>query len=349
MKTAVVILNWNTEHYLRAFLPALVSSCPSGSEVIVADSGSSDGSLDWVKSEFPGLRTIALGDNFGFTGGYNRALAQIDAEYYVLINSDVEVSAGWLAPLVAYMDSHPECGVCGPKLHALMPVSGGGFERSKRFEYAGAAGGLLDCFGYPFCRGRVLSRLEEDCGQWDSRNEVLWVSGACMLTRSSLWKSLGGLDERFFAHMEEIDYCWRAQRMGCSVAVVPESTVWHVGGGTLPNDSPFKLELNYRNNLLLLDNNLHSTVGLTRARMIICVRYILEFASAVVYLLGGHPECCKAVFKAHKAYRSLRAGAHPAVSTKAEVKGYWKICIILQSLLRGGGVFKYLKRYEDSH
>lgn len=349
MKSAVVILNWNTERYLRAFLPALVSSCPADSEVIVADSGSSDGSLDWVASEFPGLRTIALGANFGFTGGYNRALALIDAEYYVLINSDVEVSPGWLEPLVAYMDSHPECGVCGPKLHALLPAGDGGFERSNRFEYAGAAGGLIDCFGYPFCRGRVLSRLEEDHGQWDSRNEVMWVSGACMVTRSSLWRSLDGLDDRFFAHMEEIDYCWRAQRLGYSVAVVPESTVWHVGGGTLSNDSPFKLELNYRNNLLLLDNNLPSTVGAARARVIICLRFILDCASALVYLLSGSLKRCKAVFKAHKAYRSLRRRGGADSNARAQVKGYWKICIILQSLLRGGGVFKYLKRYEDSH
>lgn len=349
MKTAVVILNWNTERYLRAFLPALLASCPRDAEVIVADSGSTDGSLEYLTREFPKLRTIALGDNYGFTGGYNRALAQIEAEYYLLINSDVEVAAGWLEPLVEYMDTHPECGVCAPKLHGLLESADGRFERSSRFEYAGAAGGRLDRFGYPFCRGRVLQRVEEDEGQYDKTSGLLWVSGACMLTRSSLWHELGGFDDRFFAHMEEIDYCWRAQLSGWTVAVVPESVVWHLGGGTLAPKSPWKLELNHRNNLLLLENNLGATIGPGRARLLIVFRLMLDCASALVYLFSGRPADFRAVLRAHRGYLQLRGKSVPATKKTAGVKGYTRISIILQCFLRGDGIFRYLRRYEDSH
>ncbi|MBR5906016.1 MAG: glycosyltransferase family 2 protein [Bacteroidales bacterium] len=347
MKTAVVILNWNTERYLQAFLPELVASCPPDAEVIVADSGSDDGSLEFLAREFPGLRTIPLGANYGFTGGYNRALAQVEADYFLLINSDIQVAPGWLEPLVAYMDAHPECGVCGPKLHALVQGADGSYERLNRFEYAGAAGGRMDRLGYPFCRGRVLRKTEEDEGQYDCPADLLWVSGACLLTRSSLWRELGGLDDRFFAHMEEIDYCWRAQLRGWQVAVVPESTVWHLGGGTLVPKSPWKLELNHRNNLLLLENNLPATVGCCAARFRICLRLLLDWASAFVYLLSGRPADFRAVVRAHRGYRQLRRPS--AVSGRAEVKGYYNILLILQSLLHGGGIFRYLRRYEDSH
>ena len=348
MKTAVVILNWNTERFLKAFLPSLVASCPDDAQVIVADNGSTDGSLEYVHKAFPGMPTIPLGANYGFTGGYNRALERIDAEYFLLINSDIEVAPGWLEPLVEYMDSHPGCGVCGPKLHAL-DEKDGRWERTDRFEYAGAAGGRIDLFGYPFCRGRVMSRAETDRGQYDSPSGIMWISGACLMTRASLWRKLGGLDERFFAHMEEIDYCWRAQRLGFGVALVPQSTVWHLGGGTLSPDSPFKLELNHRNDLLLLENNLPATVGAIKARGIIWARLMLDTASAFVYLLQGKPAAFSAVFRAHKGYRRLRKSAGPQAEGSAKVAGYWKKCIILQCLLRGDGIFEYLKRYEDSH
>ncbi len=349
MKTAVVILNWNTKRYLEAFLPGLVASCPPDAGVVVADNGSDDGSLEYVAEAFPQVATIPLGSNFGFTGGYNRALAQVDAEYFLLVNSDIDVSPGWLEPLVEYMDSHPECGACGPKLHALVQAEDGSYERLSRFEYAGAGGGYLDRFGYPFCRGRVLRRTEEDSGQYDGPAPLMWVSGACLLTRASLWRRLGGLDDRFFAHMEEIDYCWRAQRLGFTVAVVPQSTVWHLGGGTLVPKSPWKLELNHRNNLLLLENNLPATVGPVKARMRICFRMLLDIASACVYLLSGRPADFRAVVKAHRGFRRLRREAPAGVNGSAKVEGYWKINIILQSLFRGGGIFSYIRRYEDSH
>ena len=349
MRTAVVILNWNTKDYLRAFLPPLLESCPQDASVIVADNGSADGSLELLASAFPQVRTIPIGENLGFTGGYNKALAQVEAEYFVLINSDILVSPGWLEPLVAYMDAHPECGVCGPKLHALVGSEQEGYSRLDRFEYAGAAGGRLDFFGFPFCRGRVLQRTEQDEGQYDTPQDVLWVSGACMLTRSSLWRQLGGFDPRFFAHMEEIDYCWRAALAGYAVSVVPGSCVWHLGGGTLKPDSPFKLELNYRNNLLLLENNLPSTVGGFRARVRILFRRLLDWVTAIVYQFTGKPDYARAVARGHRGYRSLRQKDAYSRSGRANISGYWKVCVILQNLLRGAGIFSYLRSYEDSH
>ena len=257
MKTAVVILNWNTEGFLREFLPGLLRSVKSveGAEVIVADNASTDGSLKVMKEEFPGVRTIALEKNFGFTGGYNKAFEQIEADLFVLINSDIEVTEGWLEPLVEWMEENPECGACAPKLHS--------WQEKEKFEYAGAAGGYIDLFGYPFCRGRVMKRLETDHGQYDSPADVFWATGACLMVRSSIYRELGGLDDRFFAHMEEIDLCWRMQLAGYKVTVVPESMVYHVGGGTLPATSPFKLYLNFRNNRMMLENNLAKTFALS--------------------------------------------------------------------------------------
>lgn len=300
LKTAVVILNYNTRDYLRQFLPGLIESCKGlDAEVIVADNASADGSAEMMKAEFPEVRLITLQENFGFTGGYNRALQMIEAEYYVLINSDVEVPSHWLKALQDWMDAHPECGACGPKLLS--------FKERDTFEYAGAAGGLIDRFGYPFCRGRIMQKLEKDHGQYDSPTDVLWCSGACLMVRSSVWKALGGLDDRFFAHMEEIDLCWRMQLRGWKVTVVPESYVYHIGGGTLSNESPFKLRLNFRNNLLTLENNLPSTLGSRfRARVRILARMCLDGLSAMTYLLTGKWSFFKAVVQAHREYRKMR-------------------------------------------
>ncbi len=300
LKTAVVILNYNTRNYLRQFLPGLIESCKGlDAEVIVADNASSDGSAQMMKEEFPEVRLITLTENFGFTGGYNRALRQVEAEYYVLINSDVEVPSHWLGRLQDWMDTHPECGACGPKFLS--------FKERDTFEYAGAAGGLIDSFGYPFCRGRIMQKLEKDHGQYDSPTDVLWCSGACLMVRSSVWKALGGLDDRFFAHMEEIDLCWRMQLRGWKVTVVPESYVYHIGGGTLSNNSPFKLRLNFRNNLLLLENNLPATLGSRfRTRVRILARMCLDGLSAMTYLMTGKWSFFKAVVQAHKEYRKMR-------------------------------------------
>lgn len=300
MKTAVVILNYNTRNYLEQFLPGLLASCEGqDAQVFVADNASADDSVPFLQAHFPQVPLILLENNYGFTGGYNRALEMIEADYYVLINSDIEVPEGWLKPLTDWMDSHPQCGACGPKLLS--------WRQRDIFEYAGAAGGLIDRYGYPFCRGRIMQKVEKDHGQYDSPQNVLWVSGSCLVVRSSVWKALGGLDERFFAHMEEIDLCWRMQLRGWKVTVVPASAVYHIGGGTLRNESPFKLFLNYRNNLLLLENNLPSTLhSRWKARLRIHVRMFLDGLSALVYLCKGQGTFFTAVVRAHRDYRKLR-------------------------------------------
>lgn len=300
MKTAVVILNYNTRNYLEQFLPGLLASCEGlDAQVIVSDNASADSSAQFMQSHFPEIPLIVLEKNYGFTGGYNRALQMIEADYYVLINSDIEVPKGWLGPLVEWMDSHPECGACGPKLLS--------WHQRDTFEYAGAAGGLLDRYGYPFCRGRIMQKVEKDHGQYDQPADVLWCSGACLMVRSSVWKALGGLDERFFAHMEEIDLCWRMQLRGWKVTMVPSSYVYHIGGGTLPNESPFKLRLNFRNNLLMLENNLPATLGSRfKTRIRILTRMCLDGLSALVYLLKGKWSFFRAVIQAHLEYRRLR-------------------------------------------
>ena len=372
MKTAVVILNWNTEGFLRDFLPGLVRSVTKvdGAEVVVADNASTDGSLNVMKEEFPQVRTIAFDKNHGFTGGYNRAFkalcgtpeapAKDTPEYFLLINSDIEVTEDWLRPLVDWMDSHPQCGACAPKLHSWQ-------ERGK-FEYAGAAGGYLDRFGFPFCRGRIMGRLEEDNGQYDEPQDVFWATGACLMVRSEVYRRLGGLDERFFAHMEEIDLCWRMQLEGWSVTVVPESVVYHVGGGTLPATSPFKLFLNFRNNLLMLDNNLAKTYalrlhkqglaaekaarkGARRAAWKIFRRRCIDGCAAAAYLLTFRWDCLKAVLKAGKGYRKLRKGSGTedicrylqTYGTKAGVKGFYGRSIVLASMFKGRKVFESAK------
>lgn len=319
MKTAVVILNWNTKEFLEKFLPPLIESTEGlDAEVIVADSASTDASMEMMSEKFPKIRQIRLEKNYGFTGGYNRALSLVDAEYYVLINSDIEVPKNWLSPLIEWMDTHPECGACGPKLHSW-------YDRDM-FEYAGAAGGYLDRYGYPFCRGRVMSKIEKDTGQYDIPANVLWVSGACLMVRSSLWNSLGGLDDRFFAHMEEIDLCWRIQLSGFKVTVVPSSVVYHIGGGTLPKKSPYKLFLNYRNNLLMLENNLPKTIGRKRARRRILTRMILDGMSGIVYLITGKWESFKAVVKAHREYRKLRRRTDEDAHANIDgLVNYWMI------------------------
>ncbi len=394
MKTAVVILNWNTEGFLREFLPGLVQSAERlneaktalneravadaekvpednpgrKTEVIVADNASTDGSLKVLKEEFSDIRTIVFNENKGFTGGYNSAFEELyktdRPEYFVLINSDIEVTENWLEPLVRWMDSHPECGACAPKLHS--------YQEREKFEYAGAAGGYIDKFGYPFCRGRILKRLETDKGQYDQPEDVFWATGACLMVRSSVYQELGGLDERFFAHMEEIDLCWRMQLLGYKVTVVPESVVYHVGGGTLPANSPFKLKLNYRNNLLMLTNNLAKTFALRlykkgvpaekaarkgqrQAECRIFQRKCLDGLSAAVYLLTGKTEYFKAVLKAHKEYSRLKGSAPQTedikkylvtYGTKSSVTGIYSKWIILQSILNGKEIFESINK-ED--
>ncbi|MCR5003788.1 MAG: glycosyltransferase family 2 protein [Bacteroidales bacterium] len=308
MTTAVVILNWNTKQYLLKFLPGLLKSVKGlDAEVFVVDSNSNDGSMEMMAEKFPEVKTVKLDKNYGFTGGYIRAYEAIKMfkpKYFLLLNSDIEVKNGWLKPLVAHMEANPQCGACAPKLHSWYDKNW--------FEYAGAAGGLMDSLGYPFCRGRILSSIDQDLGQYDTVEKVLWGTGAALMVRSSVWEEMGGLDDRFFAHMEEIDLCWRMQLAGWTVEIVPTSTVWHLGGGTLPKESPWKLQLNYRNNRLLLKKNLAKTLalrelhrgadtkeaarlGVMKAKGRMALRNVLDYGAALAFLVLFKVAWAKAV------------------------------------------------------
>lgn len=292
-KVAIVILNWNGEKMLREYLPSVVNfSSGKGVTVYVADNASTDGSMDMLASAFPQVRTIRLEKNWGFAEGYNKALAQIDAELYVLLNSDVEVTHHWLTPLVEYMDSHADVAFCQPKLLSKI--------NKESFEYAGAAGGFLDKYGYPFCRGRIFDTVEEDNGQYDYTQKVLWATGACLMIRADDYWRAGGLDGRFFAHNEEIDLCWRLNILGRTGVCVTDSVAYHLGGGTLPKGNPMKTYLNFRNNLTMLYKNLSEK----ELHKVMRMRWFLDWLAAFqMLLLGGSWGDFKAVAKARRDFK----------------------------------------------
>lgn len=302
MKTAIIILNWNGRPMLERFLPSVTACCPQDAEVIIADNGSTDDSIDFLKNNYPSLRLIQMDKNYGFAEGYNRAIAQIDAEYYVLLNDDVEVTPGWVDAVVAMMDADRTIAIAQPKL--LM------FDQKDTFEYAGGAGGFIDSYGYPFCRGRIFSTMEKDHGQYDDRREIFWASGAAMFVRASVWREIGGLDGDFFAHMEEIDFCWRTKNRGYKVMFCPDAVIYHVGGGTLPKSSPLKTLLNFRNNLSMLYKNLPNE----RLRRVLAVRMVLDWVAAVSFLFQGKGAEFIAVIKAHSEYRKWK----PSLQTKRD-------------------------------
>ncbi len=296
LKAAVVILNWNGEHFLRTFLPGVVRNTTApGIEVVVADNGSTDRSIPFLKENFPDLKILEFEKNYGFAEGYNKALSELQAEYFVLLNSDVEVTEGWIHPLIAAMDSDKLIASAMPKIRAR--------ELDGYFEYAGAAGGFIDASGYPFCRGRIFDSLEIDYGQYDTPMEVFWTTGACMMVRGPLYKIVGGLDPFFFAHFEEIDLCWRLKNRGYKHICVPSSTVYHVGGGTLPSTNPHKTYLNFRNSLFMLYKNLPGDVlGKTIFR-----RLLLDGLSALRFLLAGKFRDIWSILSAHASfYRHFR-------------------------------------------
>ncbi len=297
MKVKIVILNWNGREHLARFLPSVLAHSPKGS-VVVADNGSQDDSVAWLRNHHPEVELILLEENHGYAGGYNLALERVEADLFVLLNSDVEVPPHWLDPLVRRMEEDPQIAALSPKIRA--------FDRPDHFEYAGAAGGFIDWFGYPFCRGRILGTIEIDRGQYDDSREVFWASGACMVVRAELFRQLGGFDADFFAHMEEIDFCWRARLAGYKIVAETGSEVFHLGGGTLPNNSPRKLYLNYRNNLSMLYKNL-SRVGLWT---VLLMRGFLDTLSALIFLLQGRADFFKVVVLAHvdfhRSHRKLR-------------------------------------------
>ncbi len=287
MSTAVVILNWNGVEHLRQFLPSVMQNTPAEVRIVVADNGSTDASLAFVEQYYPDVEIVRLDRNYGFAEGYNRALKEVEADYYLLLNSDVEVTPQWIEPLVAMLDADEKVAAVAPKLLA--------YTDRARFEYAGAAGGFIDFLGYPFCRGRILSTTEQDCGQYDTPREVFWASGAAFCCRADIFHSLGGFDGDFFAHMEEIDLCWRMQLAGYKVMCEPRSVVYHLGGGTLPNESPHKLYLNYRNNLSML----FKCAPAWQRCVVAVARPAADMLSALIYLLKGQTSLFSATIRAY--------------------------------------------------
>ena len=291
-KIAIVILNWNGRKMLEQYLPSVLKYSLEEAVVVVADNGSSDDSLAFLAEYSPDVHTIVLEENYGFAEGYNRALQQVEADYFVLLNSDVEVTENWLKPLVEYMDSHAEVAACQPKLLS--------WTDKNKFEYAGAAGGFIDRYGYPYCRGRIFDKVEDDEGQYDSPMFVHWATGACLMIRSRDYWQAGGLDGRFFAHQEEIDLCWRLRLMGRKIACLPDSVVFHLGGGTLPKGNPRKTFLNFRNNLTML----YKCLPDKELRRVMRLRWWLDYLAAWQTLVfGGNWADFKAIFKARRAFK----------------------------------------------
>ncbi len=295
-KLSVIILNWNGERLLRRFLPSVVDNTAGEDvEVIVADNGSSDSSLMVLADEFPGVRVIAFDKNYGFAEGYNRAIEQVDTEFVTLLNSDVETPPGWWLPILRFMEEHPEVGACQPKIMSCRDKT--------MFEYAGAAGGLLDRLGYPYCRGRLLDRIEKDSGQYDSAPaDVAWASGAALTVRRDAYLTAGGLDSDFFAHMEEIDLCCRMWNAGWRVCVVPCSRVYHLGGASLAQGNPQKTYLNFRNNLLLLHKNLPEK----RGKKVLFRRRLMDSLAFFMYMAKFDFSNARAILKAHSDFRKMR-------------------------------------------
>ena len=293
-KVAIVILNWNGAALMERFLPSVVYYSPEEmAEVVVADNGSTDDSLALLAGKFPSVRVVRFDRNYGFAEGYNRALQQIDTPYAVLLNSDVEVTPGWLEAPLRRLDASPEVAAVQPKLLA---------ERARdQFEYAGAAGGFMDKYGYPFCRGRIFQEIETDRGQYDAEVDILWATGACLFVRTEVYRAVGGLDAKFFAHQEEIDMCWRMRARGYRLVCTPESVVYHVGGGTLNAESPRKTFLNFRNNLLMLYKNLPEK----ELHRVMRLRFWLDYLAAFKFLLEGHPANARAVREARREFHRL--------------------------------------------
>lgn len=297
-KVAVIILNWNGAELLRRYLPSVVANTNQQiADVIVADNGSTDNSLEVLKTEFPQVKTLVFDKNYGFAEGYNRCVKQTRYPYTVLLNSDVRTPAGWLEPLYDYCEAHPEVGAVQPKL--LQDRD----DDKQMFEYAGAAGGFIDKHGYPFCRGRIFGSIEADNGQYDGEPvDIFWATGACFMVRSDLYLRAGGLDCRFFAHMEEIDLCWRINTLGSKIRIVPQSRVYHLGGGSLPQGNPRKTYLNFRNNLVLLHKNLPEKQG----RRLLIVRRLYDTLALLVELAKMNFGNVKAIVKAHRDFREMR-------------------------------------------
>ncbi len=331
-KTAVVILNYNGAGMLRRFLPSVIEYSPEAS-IYVADNGSSDESCDVVRNEFPAVKLMVLDHNYGFAEGYNRALAQVDEEYAVLLNSDVEVTRGWLSPMTQFLDSNPEVAACQPKLLS--------FKQKDFFEYAGAAGGFIDKWGYTFCRGRIFNTVERDSGQYDDTTDVFWATGAALMIRNEVYKNNGGLDGRFFAHMEEIDLCWRLRSRGYRIACVPQSHVYHVGGATLKKENPQKTYLNFRNNLLMIYKNASDC----QLKKIMLFRKVFDNVAALKFLASGDYAAFKAVRKARRDFKAMRSGYDKARAENMKLAVTTRIPEVLESSI----LYKYYLGFKHTY
>ena len=321
-RLSVVILNWNGRRHLERYLPSVVAYTAGDAEVVVADNGSTDDSLQWLRLTHPDVRVIRLDRNYGFAGGYNRALKEVDSEYVLLLNSDVEVTAGWWQPLVGVLDKESDVAAVAPKFLADM-------ERTK-FEYAGASGGFIDYLGYPFCRGRILSNVETDSGQYDDRRDIFWASGAALCCRREVFEALGGFDDDFFAHMEEIDLQWRMQLSGWRIVVEPKSVVYHLGGGTLPASSR-KIFLNHRNNLAML----FKCASPMQRAVVAVVRPMTDMLEALVNLVTLHPHRAWAIVRAWGefiAWHGTLSRKRKAVVRTKKVNNIYRHSIILRYL-----------------
>jgi GT2 family glycosyltransferase len=335
-KVAIVILNWNGEKHLKEFLPSVSKSDWPNLEIVVGDNASTDSSVAFVKGAYPNITIIENDSNYGFTGGYNKVLQQVEADYYILLNSDVEVPADWIKPVIELMESDPLIAVAAPKIKA--------YYQKSHFEHAGAAGGFIDEFGYPFCRGRMFYEIEEDKGQYNQSGEVFWASGASLFIKKKYWDEAGGFDDRFFAHMEEIDLCWRLKNMGYKVMYCADSEVYHVGGGTLNTENPFKTYLNFRNNLLLLKKNL----PYWRSVFVIGVRYWMDLMALFRFLNEGKRKDAAAVSKAHRNFaRNIfkRETVHISAD-KSRLKGMYKGSIVADFFIKKKHIFTALNPEE---
>jgi len=330
-KVSIVILNYNGRKYLELFLPSVLASTYANKEVIVADNGSSDDSILFLKENFPHVRIILLPLNIGFSKGYNTALKEVQSDYYVLLNSDVETSPGWIEPVIELMEKDKTIGACQPKILS--------YNDKHLFEYAGAAGGWMDCLGYPFARGRIFDVCETDRGQYNTIQPIFWASGAAMFVRASLYHKLSGLEEYFFAHMEEIDFCWRMQLEGYGIYVCPESVVYHVGGGTLPKGNERKVFLNFRNNLIMLAKNLPFGQAIWK----IPFRFLLDAISAWKSLFAGEAIYFLAISEAHLAFvKWLLFKQNESVfpkKRKANLAGWYLHSVVWKHFVRGKKTF----------
>ncbi|MGQ0827565.1 MAG: glycosyltransferase family 2 protein [Bacteroidota bacterium] len=334
MKVAVVILNWNNKKFLEKFLPGIITCNSSYAEIIVADNASTDDSVAFLKNNYPTVKIIQNSANGGFAKGYNDALQHVNAEYYVLLNSDVEVTPSWIDEIIQLMDNDNSIAVCQPKIKA--------FNRKDQFEYAGAAGGFIDKYGYPFCRGRILEFIEQDKGQYNDVREIFWATGACLFVRSECYHKVQGFDEDFFAHMEEIDLCWRLKNIGYKIMYCPDSTVYHVGGGTLSKTSPQKTFLNFRNNLILISKNHPPKFFFSKLLM----RMLLDGIAGLKFLFSGQFSHFLAVIKAHfNFYGSFGRTLEKRNELKKQVLKYTTTAVYLHSIvvdfyIRGNKTFK---------